>query len=275
MIKNLKDLEKVTGIDAEALRSAIESTEEVTLEIKTPQTEFNPDSFKDDERFNSWKDNYKAENFIMGRETMIKEARNELNLDFEGKKLENLLGAYKSKVMAEAKIEPEKRVTELESDINKLRDQLNEKEQKYNGLSEELVNTKFQYTLQDKLTNTLSSIGTETVIPQKDIMSLYKANRKIHQGENQMAYIVDPITNEPLKDELRSPVKIEDDFKTFAMNYIKKPEGGRGISNEPESKKGSLEAFDKRMQSEGISVSSMEYNKKMQEAISSGEIDID
>ena len=275
MIKNIADLAKVAGIDADALKAAIESEESVEIQIKPEDKSFNPSKYQEDENFNLWRKNYGDEKFIAGRETMIKETRNELGLEFEGKTMENLLNSFKGKVIKDASIEPEKRVGELESDLNNLRLQLKEKEETVNKINSDLLNTRFQYTVQDKLRSTLMGINAETVIPESDILDLYKNKRKIQQGDNNNLLLINPETNEPLKDELRNPVKLEDDFKTFAMNYIKKPEGGRGISNEPESKKGSLDAFDKRMQSDGIAVSSMEYNKKMQEAILSGELEID
>ena len=74
-------------------------------------------------------ENHKKDARKEGVEIAVKNARNELNLDFQGKTVENLIKAVQSKAVNEAKVEPNERIESLTKDVEMLQSKLSESNQ--------------------------------------------------------------------------------------------------------------------------------------------------
>ena len=113
-----KFLEDTLGMNAEQLKSALTSDDEVEITMKSG-------TFLDEEGLNELKSTVKSsgynEGVVAGQEIAIKKAREKHGLQFEGKTIDNFAEALKAKILAEAKIEPQKKVEELNTHLEKLR----------------------------------------------------------------------------------------------------------------------------------------------------------
>lgn len=120
-LQKIATLLKVKDTD---LETAIKDTNEVDFTIDeklTVLTEPELTTLKS----NSYNDGKKA-----GVEIDIKDAKEKYGLDFTGKTFEGLLDAYGKKVLKDAKIEPDKKVTELEQKITTMQNTIRETEAK-------------------------------------------------------------------------------------------------------------------------------------------------
>lgn len=283
-IKNLDKIAAHLGVDKDEFINMIQSEDEHEIQIPERTVKFDPDAFAEDEGFNTWKENYKRENHNAMREIMVKEAKRDLgkkyeNLDnnpynFEGKDLNKLLEVHAQETLRSAKIEPEKKVAELQKDLETFRNKVQEYESQIQTINQEKENIKFEFSLKDRLSSTLKNISGEKIIPEDEIIDLYRMKRDIKSGENGFN-IVDKSTNEIKKNSMLEPISLESDFEEFvASRYVKKPDGGRGEGNTGGVAKNTIEAFDKQMQSEGKKIGGEEYNKILMQKVQAGELDL-
>jgi ribosomal protein S13 len=122
--ETIKTIATKLKIKEEDLSAALTNTEEVDLEVDdslTVLTEAEAKTLKANEYTNGKK---------AGIEIAVKDTKEKLDLDFTGKTVDGLLEAYKKKVLDEAKINPDKKVTELEGKITTLQNTVKEYETK-------------------------------------------------------------------------------------------------------------------------------------------------
>lgn len=105
---------KIAGllkIKPEDLTTALTDEKEVDLVIDEKLSHLSEDEITTLKN-NEYKAGKKA-----GEEMAVKEAKEKLGLDFAGKTVDGLLDAHSKKVLADAKIEPEKKVAELQEKL--------------------------------------------------------------------------------------------------------------------------------------------------------------
>lgn len=110
-----KQIAKILKIDETKFSDAIKATEEVAVEIPeglTAVTDKDLQHLKNTE-YNNGKE--------AGVEMAVKDTKTKLNLEFTGKTVENLVEAAQKKAVEDAKIPVDKKVVELQGDIEKLR----------------------------------------------------------------------------------------------------------------------------------------------------------
>ena len=117
MIKkeDLAKIAEITKIPVADLEKAIAEKDEVALTLPDGLVTYTPAELTQ-LKANEYKNGKAA-----GVEMAVKETREELGLDFQGKTIKGLLEAHEKKVLADAKIEPEKKVTELTEQIATLK----------------------------------------------------------------------------------------------------------------------------------------------------------
>jgi hypothetical protein len=128
MIKNIDELAKFVKGGADVLQKAIESEDEMSLELI--EGSFVSDSELEDlknERFNSGK----KEGQTIGYDFAMKDVKKDFGIDIEGKNREEILKAAKNKIMADAKVEPDKKVQELNQSLENLRQTYNSEKQNW------------------------------------------------------------------------------------------------------------------------------------------------
>lgn len=266
-IENLGEVAKAAGISEETLRNAIESEESVLVELNNERVVY--DSKED---FDTYINNVKKEASTASLEIAIKQARNDLGLDFQGKTMDNLLNAVKERTLEEAKIEPNKKIEELNNDLNSLRQQLQSKDEEFNQLQSNFKLERQEREINNRILNALPKEGT--AIGQDDLLTLFKSQHNVELGED--GNVIVKKNGEVLKDKLMSPMGLEDVITNFTTPYIKKPEGGRGRTDEAgKPKAGTLDAFTSEMKDKGIEANTQEFNRIMAERMQEGTLSIE
>jgi len=221
--------------------------------------------------FDTFKSNLATEEYkkgkVAGEEMLIKTAREKYALEFEGKTLDNLIEAYKNKHIAEASKEPTQKVKELSTDIEKLRNNLTEWENKYNSLNGSIENERKANKVNAIIQNAIPKEGT--ILPIEDIALLFKSKYNIDITEN--GHVVKQGENVLKNATTLAELTINDIMGDFIKPYIKTQSGGRGANdNAPQNKLGGIEAFAKEMESKGININSMQAQTEMAKRIKEG-----
>lgn len=254
-------------IDDNTLKDALEKQTQVELPkpnglvIRTPEEE------------ETFKTNIRTEAKQTGVEITIKEYRDKLGLSFEGKNMDAFTEAYKKKVLEEANIQPDTKVKALESDIEKLRNNIqtiqSEKERVENQFQSFKIGTQIQ-------TEIGSIIPANTVIPKDDMITIIK-NKYDFTVENGKTVVKqngeilkNPTTLEPL-----TPKDTIDKFFMDNPTYINKGNGGSGGGDSGSgSSKQSIDKFIEEMQGKGIAPNSDKFNAEMNERIKAGTLEV-
>lgn len=107
----IEKLATLVKLPAAELETAIKATDEVDVKIPEGLTTFT------EAEVTTLKNNEYKNGKEKGTEMLVKETKDKLGLDFQGRTLDGLLDAHAKKVLADAKIEPQKKVTELEEQL--------------------------------------------------------------------------------------------------------------------------------------------------------------
>lgn len=203
-----------------------------------------------------------------GVEIEWKEVKRSLGIEVEGKKREEILNAFKEKVLTDAKIEPQKKVQELESTVSQLRSNLTKAEQEKEEIKVSFGNKEKEYKTTSIIINSIPDDAAGTLTKQ-DIASLFKSNGYVTDIVEGKEVVM--LNGEILKHEKTlSELSIKDVVAKFVADkgFIKSADG-RGKKDEPGSKvkAGSLESFNEEMTDKGIKLQSPEYIAEMGDRI--------
>lgn len=251
-IHKLASLLKVDASDLEA-KIKSEGEEDITL----PELQvFTNDEF--DTRLKNEKSTSYNEGKDAGVEMLVKDKKKELGYEFEGRTLDAFLEFHNSK-LKEGLAEPDARVKELESDIQKLNathaealratdSQLNEFKGKYQNS-----------VITNKL---LQLVPKETTIAKEDVITLFKANFQTEIDENGNIQVKQ--NGETIKDPTTaSPRDLKDVFSTFVTErkYVAVTPG-RGGENEYGGPGGpkTIAAFNEQWEKSGKSMMGSDYD---------------
>lgn len=272
MIENVTQIEQTLGLEEGAIKSAIESEENVTINVPTgkfyEEDKFVIKSLEDHEKF---VENLKGEQKNAGLEIAIKEAKRELGYDFDGKKdINQLLQFHANKVLEDAKIEPDTKIQELSSDKEKLQATNRTLQEQIDQLVQDGKAKDNQRRIDD---NILGSINGELTLSKGQIATLFKSEYSVVEDEGKL---VVQKGGETLKDSTNlDPLSVGDVLGEFTKQFAKQAEGGAGggDTNAP-GKAGTLEAFNEEMAKKGINQNSEEYNQEMMKRIADNTLNI-
>lgn len=265
-INNISELEKALRLEEGTLKAALDNEEIVDVQIPELKT------FTLNE-FDSYQERYREDQRKTALEMAVKDKRNSLGLDFQGKTVDNLLSSYKDKVLAEAEIEPSRQITELNSEKEGL---LN----KIGTIQSELDSTKHEWKTEKQNTFITSSIkkalpGEDKLsIPHDDIITLFRA-RNSNLAVNDESKIIFSKGESFEKDELLQPISLQSKLDTFLSPYINKPTGGSaGGDSTNGSGKQDMDSFIKEMNDAGNNPSSDAFTTEMSARLTAGTLDI-
>ena len=159
--EQLNKIASLIKMKPEDLKAAIEATEEKEITIDdtlSVLTNTEIDTLKNNE--------YKAGK-EKGTEMLIKDTKEKLGLDFQGKTIDGLLDAHGKKVLADAKIEPEKKVTELTEKITNLQKTVTEQEAKLAEKDNEVSTVKLNTSLYKEVPGNLPLEADEVITLMK------------------------------------------------------------------------------------------------------------
>ena len=210
MIQNLDDLAKFVKGGADVLQNAIKSDEEVSLE-------FIEGSFVSDTDLNLMKETRftdgKKEGNKIGYDHGIKDFKKEFGLEIEGKDRKVIADAIRNQIITDAKIEPDKKVNELNTSLANLQSQYetdlgvktNEVESLSNKLREYKVNGDLAKHLPEGLTG----------IDANDFMTLAKTSASFEYDDD---VLVVKKNGAIQRDKMEKPITPKDYLTSFATN---------------------------------------------------------
>jgi hypothetical protein len=226
--------------------------------------------------FNSMIEGYKTEiedtkvkSQKIGQEILLKELKNDIGLDFEGRKdPENLKKAYIEKFG-----KPESR----DEDIEALRNTFS-KEMEAKNLEIESIRSSFKKESDDKiilasLKDSFDSFSDKTHYSADDLVTIAKSKGEFTVVDGKVFQSKD---GEVVKNELLQGISV-DSFASSMMKdggYIKKVTGGKVLGDETKGGKYSLEEFYASQESQGISVNSEQAAENLNQAIINGKIEM-
>jgi len=261
-LENITELEQTLGLESGKLQEMITSEEKHTIDLSEKVI---VDKSVYDERIS----NIKKESSTMALEIAVKEQRNVLGLDFQGKTMENLVNAIKTKVESESKIEPEEKFKALKSDFEKLQENYNTKEKEFVTFK---TNIEKQQELNEIKGEFTKHIAGDTLVSKSTIFT--EAKEKGFSFEKEDGKIVVKQNGEVQKNkDTLSPISVKEFVTNFATPYLKTPTGGAGGEDEKEvGKAGSFDAFLKEAEKNGWN--DTKKNEEMAKRIKEGTLNM-
>jgi len=158
--ERISEIAKLLKIDETTFVAALASTDEIDVEIPKELTVLTQEELtKRDESVGKLKYN-EGKNAAV--EMLVKEQKEKEGLEFEGKDPEKLIEALKKKVLVDAKIEPNKKIEELNGVITKLQDNVKASDEEKKTLSKQIEAVKTDSKLLGLLpANRLSILNDE------------------------------------------------------------------------------------------------------------------
>jgi ribosomal protein S28E/S33 len=192
--KTLASIASVLKVPAEALKAAIEAKEETEVKVKLKEGDKDVEkdadftgiqTFTADElttRDNNVKESVKGGYHTAGRELAIKEIKEKVGLDFEGKKIETLVEKFSEKVLKDAKINPDAKVTELQEQIKVLKEN-------QTGSSGQVTQLQTELAAARRESKILASLPARNpAIPDEDYLLLIKNKIQVEVVDGKEIY---------------------------------------------------------------------------------------
>lgn len=261
--EQLSKIASLLKIKEDELESAIKADTETDITIPELNVFTTEELTKRDE--NKTRESYK-QGKEAGVEMIIKDQREKLGLDFEGKDIEKLLEAYEKKIKEDSKIEPNKKVEELSKIVENLKSNLataeNEKKELASKISEvSLTSTLKGYLPQNRLDvlsddEFISAVRREYSFVEEDGKLVVKKGNDI---------VRDAKTQDPLE-----PKDVISGYFS-QRKWVKEEEPGkqgRGAGNKgPQGGYLKLSDLKAQFEKEGKSLNGSEFQTAMQEAL--------
>ncbi len=259
MIKKetIKSIENLLGLNADELANALSNEKEVDLTISKSKA-FSSDEW-DSHLTNV--DAEKKERYDSGKEAgvgmNIRDLKEKIGMDYEGKSPELFIQKYKEFVIKEAKIEPDKRITNLEQDNEQLRTTITAKDLEIKTATDSVGKLKTNFEIEKQYDQYIPKNAEGWKF--EDLKTIVKANVNIGIVDNKPV-LVDP-DGEVIKNDLREPVKIADGINDFLLTRNIKTTNGRGGGDSNLKTDGGITnyaAFEKKMIDQGINPKSID-----------------
>lgn len=197
-----------------------------------------------------------------GEEMAVKEAKEKLKLDFQGKTVDGLLDAHGKKVLADAKIEPDKKVQEYEEKVTNLQKTVAEKERE---LAEKTALAETS-SINSELYQFIPAKGeNDPDMTPSDIIALAKSNGIEFKREN--GKLVPYQNGKQVLDKVSNVREAKDVLGEFitAKKYRSAGEatpGGRGGGDgKPPAKAGTMSELKKQFEAQGKSLLGQEFSE--------------
>lgn len=260
LIASLAEMAKVEDVEAfaKALKSETDTDYELDLGGLIVRTKEEDEQLRE-----NLLAEVKTKNFNDAFEIQIRNMKKDLGLEFEGKKQEDFINSFKSKILAEAKVEPNKKISELESSLETLRGQINEKQSAYEQLKSSVEKDKRKFKAQSLIPDLPENLG----LSKDDAVNLYFMS---HEEKEDGIYV----NGNKLKDKLEKPLSFEESVISFveSKGWNKKPVGrGGGYGGDDNPGDGglpkTLEEYDKYIEEKGWVKGGKEANALLSEVV--------
>lgn len=205
----------------------------------------------------------------IGQELLLKELKNDLGFDYEGRKdPENLKKAYVEKFGA-----PESRDEDIEALRATYSQQLQDKDAEIESVRQSFKKEADDRVIRESLTQSFSQFKDKTHYKAEDLVAL-----ALNKGEFSVVdgKVFQSKGGEVIKNDLLQGVTV-DAFANSMMSdggYIRKAEGGKVVGDETKGGKYTLEQFYASQEAQGISLNGEEAAKNLNDAIVAGKIEL-
>lgn len=261
---------KEFDIDDAKITKAIEdkATEMVLAEDAIVRTKGEDDAFVQNMKKDARKE---------GLETAIKAYRDEAGLDFTGKNIASLVTAASAKALEEAKLNPDERVTKIETKLKEKESALTAALKRAEDAETTIKQTKSEYKI-DRLVDQF--IPKNTLLPVEDIKLILKSKMTFKENEEGVVVAYDAngkeIKVQATQDPMGVKEVVEDFFRTNTQ-YIKPQGGGRGGKDTDDDLGGkiTIEKFIENCNEEGIVINSKEYDDKLASLVKADSITVE
>lgn len=251
LIKSLAKLAKVSDVEAfaEALRSETDTDYQLDIDNFIIRTKDEEEAFK-----NNITTEVKNKAFSDAFEIKIKNLKKDLGLEFEGKKDEDFINAFKNKILEEAKIEPNNRINELENTLKNTTNILKDKELEFEKMKNQFNLEKNRLKAESLIPELPETFGIKT----SEAADLFFLKHEIKDDGvyREGVRLVDTKTAEPLTLETAVSGFVSE------RGWAKVPQGRGGGSGNPKptGSISSLQDFDNLAREKGYNIGSKEYN---------------
>lgn len=258
-LENISEIEASLGLEKGKLSDMMSSEEIHTVDLSTRVI---MDKSVYDERIS----NIKKESSAMSLEIAVKEQRNKLGLEFQGKTMENLVLALRQKVELESKTEPEEKYKNLKIDFDKLQSNLSLKEDEFNTFK---TNIESQNSLSEIKNEFTKNIPDNTLVSKSTIFTEAKEKGFTFEKEEGILVVKDSKGSIVKNESTLSPLSVSDWVADFVIPYLPKNTGGSGKKDEGgQAAAGSFDAFMK--ESEKNEWNASKQNEEMAKRIKDG-----
>ena len=253
-----------------------------TFEVSKEELESNPNevtldftgTLRTEEEETTFIENHKKDARKEGLEIAVKQYREEFG--FEGRSIDKLIEAVKSKTLEDAKIEPTEQLRKIKTTL----------EEKETALQSALAkvgegeNAFRSYKNETKLDRQLDGfIPQNTILPKEDIKMIIKNRLKFDFDENGNILALDSMGNVIKDTTTANPKEAKDVIDSFFrdnQNYLKPIEGGSGGGDSStKGKKKSIDDFISDQKEKGNSPNSEAFNTELKTSIEAGLVDVD
>lgn len=249
--------------------------EEVSKAIEAGEVTIQSDelvTYKKDQ-FETFKTNLANDEYKKGKtagvEMTIKDAREKHGLEFEGKTFDSFTEAFKTKILTDAKIEPTKKIQELETEKKQLQENYKTLESEYTGFKTTISEKETRSNKDAKLLSFIPATGLK--VSQDIALMALKMKGGIDAAfdESNVMFITE--NGQAVKDsktlEYGDPKQHILD-KLTALDLIEKSEGGKGEKDEiGKGQASNYDKFVKEMETNGISEGSEKFGEELNKRV--------
>ena len=210
-----------------------------------------------------------------GVEIEAKESKRKLGLDIQGKNFDEIFDAYRTKVLADAKIEPSKKIQELEADKLKLQKNITDLEAEKTSLTNSFALKEKESKVNSLLFHAIPEKAVTETLSRNDITALFKANGygvDIQDGKEVATFNGEVMKN----DKTLEPLPVKSVVEKFVTDkkLIKVEGGGGGKDDVSKDKPGTLDAFNKEMEAAGHKYNDDYYIAEQRKRIKDGTLKV-
>lgn len=219
-----QELAKRTGLAADKLKEVIASEKEEDIELSSV-------TILNDDQLNELKETIGKSSAKNGAKTMIemevKALRDKHELSFEGKTIDNLLSAFADKKVSEAKIEPNKKVTDALESIKNLQNTYNNdiglKDSEIAKLTNRLTEFKTNGELVNHIPDGLHGIDS------RDFLTIAKTKAEFTYDDEGSLVVMEG--GKIKRDKMEKPISPKQWLTDLAIEKKWVESGGRGGDN--------------------------------------------
>ena len=217
-------------------------------------------------------ENIKKDEYKKGRKEGVeiewKETKRKLGLEIDGKNGDEIIDAYRKKVLEDAKIEPNKKITELNDTVGQLRINLKKAEDERDEVKNSFTQKEKQIKINSSIFTAIPDKAVNEKIKRSDVVAMFTGNG--YSVDIQEEKEVVTFNGEVLKnDKTLEPLKLSDVMNQFVTDkgLIVNSGGTGGKDFTQQASAGTIEAFEKEMKEKDILPGSKAFADEMGERI--------